>query len=285
METKKISIFLFLSLIFIGASYIHYHIPKKSIFLAPDAYIYGEVNDTVLVRIYWIGTDSKEYALIKDSNLNIVGLDDFATLKKAGIKETIKYHDPAIKELTFGIYLTLNKTGTYESNVTLIIENKKKNYRKELNMKWIFEISPKQRHPLKITDMIDLEIGFFDKNVSPECIFAVKNIGTQPLTVLGIQYNLSSLQIDGIAYVNATNLSEIENDTKEIGFPAEGLTLKPNESKVIIVHFKEGDFRYPRKPAVIRFKISYRTKDGFYAIPLVYTYEIVPIPTPAQLTE
>jgi len=286
MDAKKTSIFLFLSLLFIVAGYIHYHVPRKSIFLVPDVYIYGELNDTVLIRVYWIGTDSKEYNLIKNSNLSIVGLDDFATLKKFGIKETLRYHNPAIKELTFGIYLTLNKIGIHENNVTLIIENKKENYRKELNIgRWIFEISPKHRHPLKITDMIDLEIGFFGKNVSPECMFAVKNVGTQPLTVLEVQYNLSDLQIDRITYVNATNLGEIENDTKEIRFPAEGLKLKPNESKVIIIHFKEGDFRHPRKPAVIRFKILYKAKGRVYAIPLVYTYEIVPIPTSKQLKE
>ncbi|AAL82032.1 hypothetical protein PFDSM3638_09600 [Pyrococcus furiosus DSM 3638] len=283
MRAKKISIFIFLFLI--GASYIYSHVPNESVFLVPDAYIYGELNDTVLIRVYWIGTDFKEYNIIKNSNLSIIGLDGFATLKKAKIKETLKYHDPMIRELTFGIYLTLNKTGIYKKNVTLIIENKKESYHKELSAKWIFEISPKQNHSLKITDMIELEVGFFGRNVSPECMFAVKNIGTQPLTVLGVQYNISDLQIEEVTYINATNLDEIENNTKEIRLPLKGLTLNPNESKVIIVHFKKDDFRYPRKPAAIRFKIVYKEKDKIYAIPLVYTYEIVPIPAPEQLKE
>lgn len=82
MKTKGISIFLLLSVFLIGAGYVHYYIPNKSIFLVPDTYIYGELNDTVLIRVYWIGTDSKEYNIIKNSNLSIIGLDGFATLKK-----------------------------------------------------------------------------------------------------------------------------------------------------------------------------------------------------------
>ncbi|HII61757.1 hypothetical protein [Pyrococcus horikoshii] len=285
MKTKGISIFLLLSVFLIGAGYVHYYIPNKSIFLVPDTYIYGELNDTVLIRVYWIGTDSKEYNIIKNSNLSIIGLDGFATLKKVGIKETLKYHDPMIRELTFGIYLTLNKMGIHERNVTLIIENKKERYHKELSAKWIFEVSPKQNHSLKITDMIELEVGFFGRNVSPECMFAVKNIGEQPLIILGVQYNVSNLQIGKISYVNSSNLDEVGKDKEEAIFPAEGLLLEPNESKVIIVHFKEGDFRYPKKPAAIRLKILYKTGDKVYSIPLLYTYEIVPIPTPEQLKE
>ncbi|MCD6558948.1 MAG: hypothetical protein J7K57_03625 [Palaeococcus sp.] len=286
MDAKKACISLFFSFlfVFIMVSYAHYHVPKKSIFLTPTVYIYGEINDTVLVRAYWIGTDSKEYNLIKDSNLSIVGLDDFAVLKKFGIKETLRYHDPVIKELTFGIYLTLNKTGIHESNVTLIIENKKENYRKELNIgRWTFEISPKHRHLLKVTDMIDLEIGFFSENTSSECTFAVRNIGNKTLVVRNITYTLPRVSIEKITYVNTSNLSEVNENTTEVPFPKEGLHLKPEESKVIIVHFKRGDYRYPRKPFVVRFKILYEASNRSFSVPLVFTYELVPIPTIDQI--
>ena len=287
MNAKKagISLFLFsLLIIFVGVGYTHYYVPKKSIFLIPDAYIYGEINDTVLIRIYWIGTDSEEYNLIKNSNLSIVGLDNFAILKKFGIKETLRYSNPAIKQLTFGIYLTLNKTGIHKNNMSLIIENKKENYRKEFNIDgWIFEISPKHGYLLKVTDMIDLEVGFFDENSSPECIFAVKNIANKTIVVRNITHALPTVPIEKITYVNTSDLTGVNENATELPFPREGLYLKPEEGKVIIVHFKRGDYRYPRKPAVIRFKILYEVSNKSFSIPLVFTYELVPIPTVDQI--
>ncbi|AEC52354.1 hypothetical protein PNA2_1440 [Pyrococcus sp. NA2] len=284
MNTRSIGTLMLLAILLGVAGYMHYHVPKRSVFLTPTAYIYGEINDTILMRIYWIGTDSKEYSIIKDSNLTIAGLDNFATLKKFEIKETVRYNDNRIKALTLGIYLKLKKTGIHKGNVTLIIENEKENYRKEVSMgSWVFEIAPRQDHLLKITDMIDLEIGPFNKNVSPECMFAVKNTGDKIIAIEGVQHDLQLIPIEKITYVNASSLDEINENTIEIPLPEAGLYLRPNESKVIIVHFKREDFRYPRKPVVIRFKIIYRTQDKTLEIPTIFTYEVVPLPSPKDI--